>query len=84
MNRNLAKLFSICLSVVFIASYGFSQDRDTIKTAAGSQYLISAKAGGVNYVAGRVSVLRKDSTSGILVKGDSVNDGETIDTGPDS
>ena len=80
MTRNLAKLVSLSISIVLLASFGFSQDRDTIKTAAGSQYLISAKAGGVNYISGRVSIDRKNATSGYLVKGDSVEVGEKVIT----
>lgn len=80
MTRYLTKLVLFSFTSVLFASFGFAQDRDTIKTAAGSQYIISATAGGVNYVSGRVSVIRNDSTSGYLVKGDSVEVGEQIVT----
>jgi hypothetical protein len=44
-------------------------------------YVISAKAGGVNFVEGKVAVARKNAKSGLLLKGDSVEIGERVLTG---
>ena len=49
----------------------------------GSQYLISAKAGGVNMVAGTVTIMRKDGTAGQLVAGESMEIGDRVTTGAD-
>ena len=51
-------------------------------TVAG-QYVISAKAGGVNYVDGKVSVMRKAGTSGLVLTGDEIQIGDKITTGED-
>ena len=52
-------------------------------TSASSLYVISAKAGVVNFVSGNVSVARLDSKSGHLLKGDNVEVGEKVSTGTD-
>ena len=49
----------------------------------GSQYLISAKAGGVNMVAGTVTIMRKNGTAGQLVAGESMEIGDRVTTGAD-
>jgi hypothetical protein len=51
-------------------------------TVAG-QYVISAKAGGVNYVDGKVSVMRKAGTSGLVLTGDEIQIGDKVTTGED-
>jgi hypothetical protein len=51
-------------------------------TVAG-QYVISAKAGGVNFVSGKVSVMRKSGTSGLLLAGDDIQIGDRVTTGDD-
>ena len=47
------------------------------------QYVISAKAGGVNYVGGKVTVMRKSGTSGLVVEGDEIQIGDRVTTGED-
>ncbi|MDQ3800869.1 MAG: hypothetical protein M3384_15590, partial [Acidobacteriota bacterium] len=49
--------------------------------AASSIYVISAEAGGVNYVEGKVAVTRKADRSGYLLKGDELKVGDTVSTG---
>ncbi|MGI8811835.1 MAG: FecR domain-containing protein [Pyrinomonadaceae bacterium] len=55
----------------------------SISSAAGDKYVISAKAGGVNYVEGSVGVVRKLGSGGRLLKGDKLEIGDRISTGPD-
>lgn len=57
------------------------ENREAI--AASSLYVISAKAGAVNYVSGKVAIDKKNSKSGYLVKGDTVEKGEKVTTGSD-
>jgi hypothetical protein len=59
-----------------------SAQRDAISAAAGDKYVISAKAGGVNFVSGRVGVVREGG-SGYLLKGDALDIGDRVSTGSD-
>ncbi len=59
-----------------------SAQRDTISAAAGDKYVISAKAGGVNFVSGTVGVVREGG-SGYLLKGDALDIGDRVSTGQD-
>jgi hypothetical protein len=52
-----------------------------VLSAAGDKYVISAKAGGVNFVEGNVTVVRKNGKSGFLLKGDEVDIGDKVTTG---
>lgn len=77
------KLFQIfCVSVIcfMTAIIGFAQDDRTLSSAAGDLYVISAKAGVVNYVEGRVSIQRENGKSGYLVKGDNIEVGDVVST----
>ena len=58
----------------------FAQDDKTVSSAAGDLYVISAKAGGINYIEGGATVLRSDGTSGVLVKGDELASGDVLET----
>jgi hypothetical protein len=51
--------------------------------AASSLYVISAKAGAVSFVSGKVAVSRNNGKSGYLLKGDNVEKGEQLRTGGD-
>lgn len=53
------------------------------QTDVADKFLISAKAGGVNYVAGSVTVTRANGTSGVLLKRDRVEVGDRVSTGAD-
>jgi FecR-like protein len=55
----------------------------TEKTPTLGQYIISAKAGGVNYVEGKVTVIRRSGTSGVVVEGDEIQIGDRVTTGDD-
>ncbi|MDH3528449.1 MAG: FecR domain-containing protein, partial [Acidobacteriota bacterium] len=58
-------------------------DREAVAAAAGNLYVVSAKAGGVNFVSGNVTIKRVDGTSGPLVKGNFVEVGDIVSTGAD-
>ena len=53
------------------------------KTPTLGQYLISAKAGGVNFVEGKVTVIRQAGTSGLVLQGDEIQIGDKVTTGDD-
>ncbi len=73
-------VFAIFGTMVLAASV--SAQRDAIAAAAGDKYVISAKAGGVNFVTGAVGVVR-DNGSGMLLKGDDLEIGDRVSTGAD-
>jgi len=52
----------------------------TSKAPATSPYLISAKAGGVNFVSGNVNVVRSSGISGVLLEGDEISVGDRVTT----
>ncbi len=65
---------------VFFVSGALGQDQ-TIAAAAGEKYVISAKAGGVNFVEGSVNIVRKAGRSGLLLRGDTLEIGDRVSTG---
>jgi hypothetical protein len=67
------------LALGFVAALAVAQN-DTISAAAGDRYVISAKAGGVNFVEGTVAVVRKSGRSGVLLKGDTLEIGDRVST----
>jgi hypothetical protein len=82
MNKNLMFAAVVGLmSALSIASFG--QDPRVV-AAAGDKYVISAKAGGVNFVSGKVSVFRRNGTSGFLLPGDEIEPGDRVSTGQGS
>jgi hypothetical protein len=78
INVVLAPAFILCVGV-FAA---FAQDQ-TITSAAGDKYVISAKPGGVGYIEGMVGIVRKSGPSGRLLKGDNVEIGDRVSTATD-
>ncbi|MEW6361974.1 MAG: FecR family protein [Acidobacteriota bacterium] len=77
------KLIS-ALTLIFLLMAGseftFAQN-ETLRAAAGDKWMISARAGGVNYVEGDVAVVRSNARSGRLLKGDMVEIGDRVSTG---
>ena len=63
-----------------MASIAFAQSERNA-SAVSELYVISAKAGGVNYTQGKVAVAKNNSRSGYLVKGDQLEIGEKVSTG---
>ena len=82
MRNSAARFILIFLSFVAIQGTVYGQD-PTLSAAAGDRYVISAKAGGVNFVEGSATIVRKNGRSGQLVKGDSVEIGDRVMTGAD-
>ena len=80
MKKILGYVFSLGLIVVVSSMAAFSQEkRRTV--AASSLYVISAKAGGVNFVEGKVTVARQNGKSGQLLKTDKLEIGDVVSTG---
>lgn len=85
MKKNLLAIFSLGLIGLSLCAATFAQqqqreDRRTV-SAASSLYVISAKAGAVNFVEGKVSVARKEGKGGFLLKTDELEIGDTVSTG---
>lgn len=87
MRQGITGFLVIALIGLTFSADVFSQEKPEKATtkekisAASSLYVISAKAGAVNYVSGKVAVNKADSKNGFLVKGDSVNIGDKVKTG---
>jgi hypothetical protein len=76
----LVGLIGVLFSVTATAQREQQEDRRMV-SAASSLYVISAEAGAVNYVEGKVSVMRKEGKSGYLLKGDELKIGDVVSTG---
>lgn len=81
MRKNLFYVFSVVLTAVVFASLAFAQESRRTVSEASSLYVISAKAGGVNYIEGKVTIARKAGKSGYLLKGDTLEIGDKVSTG---
>ena len=84
MRSKFLRLFAsyLAITLIFIAS-SYAQRDDTLAAAAGDKYVISAKAGHVNYLEGAVGIVREHGRSGILLRGDKVEIGDRVSTGAD-
>jgi len=82
MRKNLLCSLSVGLITVLCAVSIFAQEQRDTRTisAASSIYVVSAKAGGVNFIEGKVAVERKQGRSGILLKGDELEVGDRVST----
>ena len=80
MKRRLIGFVGFVFLAIITASPTFSQNR-TLSSAAGDKWVITAKAGGVNYVQGDVNITRETGKSGLLLKGDAVDVGDQVSTG---
>ena len=83
MRKNFLYVFAISVVSVLLTTFAFSQENNRAASAASSIYVISAKAGGVNYVEGKVAYTQNNGKSGYLIKGDSLDVGEKVTTGAD-
>jgi hypothetical protein len=79
MKKNLLTVFSISAIVLAFSVFSFAQENRTVSSGA-SKYVISAEAGGVNYIQGKVAVSRKFGRTGLLLKGDQVKIGDKVST----
>lgn len=82
MKISFLRFVAICTSLAALVVSAQAQD-PTLAAAAGDKYVISAKAGGVNYVEGTASVVRKSGKSSRLLKGDTLEIGDRVSTGQD-
>jgi hypothetical protein len=79
MKNKIAGFVGLAMMLSLFAG-AISAQTEAISAAAGDKYVISAKAGGVNYVAGDVTVTRPEGSSGRLLKGDRLEIGERVST----
>lgn len=80
------KLFAVILTLAVMtigAVDAFAQQRGSNSFTA-DKYLVSARAGGVNYVDGSVAVTRPNGRSGLVFKGDQLEIGDLVVTDSDS
>ncbi|MEJ7848504.1 MAG: FecR family protein [Pyrinomonadaceae bacterium] len=82
MKTKLSRVFAVLFTVTAFVFSAFAQN-NSIASAAGDKYIISAKAGGVNYVEGSVSIAKKQGRSGALLKSDKLEIGDKVSTGTD-
>ncbi len=82
MKKYLLFAVSVAVFGLLFSTFVFAQDEKTV-SAAGDMYVISAKAGGVNYVEGKVTVARKAGKGGYLLKSDQLEIGDKVSTGAD-
>ena len=82
MKTRLIYSFAICVYCVLVSA-GISAQERSMTPAADDRFVISAKAGGVNFVEGAVGVVRKIGTSGHLIKGETLEIGDRVSTGAD-
>ncbi len=81
--RTVFDRFATVIAIVAAFAFtAFAQDR-VLSAAASDKYVISAKAGGVNFVEGTVGVVRKNGRSGVLLKKDDLAIGDRVSTGAD-
>ncbi|HEX9960328.1 MAG TPA: FecR family protein, partial [Pyrinomonadaceae bacterium] len=74
-------LSAIGLSLIVTGAFAQTERDTRAINAASSIYVISAKAGGINFVEGKVAVARKTAKSGYLLKGDELEIGDVVSTG---
>jgi hypothetical protein len=82
VTNKLSEVLTLAAIGVSIVATVYGQDARVV-SAAGDKYVISAKAGGVNYTEGRVVVARREGNGGQLLKGDEVQIGDRVATGAD-
>jgi len=70
----LAIVIGLCGAYGIVAQNGVT---------AADKYLISAKAGIVNYLEGTATIIRATGKSGVLLKSDQMEIGDRVTTGPD-
>ncbi len=82
MKKNFMYIFAVSAIALLLSSFVVAQD-DRAVSAAGNLYVISANAGGVNYVEGKVNFAQNSGKSGYLLKGDALEVGDKVSTGTD-
>ncbi len=82
MKKNLMSVLTLGMFAVLFSGFVSAQNIKTVPTTS-DLFLISAKAGGVNYVEGKVVVAGRNKRSGYLLKGDTLEVGDKVSTGAD-
>ncbi|CAN5200112.1 hypothetical protein BH20ACI2_BH20ACI2_08630 [soil metagenome] len=77
MNRNIFTSFFV---VLLLAASSVTVLAQASRSAVGDKYIISARAGGVNYVHGPVAIARVDGSGGSLLRGDRLEIGDRVST----
>lgn len=80
MKDRFVRYFLPCVALALGCVLANAQD-ETLSAAAGDRYVISAKAGGVNFIEGTVTVTRVNGRSGLLLKSDKLEIGDRVETG---
>lgn len=85
MKRSFFSLFIVGVMCLTFSTLAAAQNDNRLSSVVRDTYVISAKAGGVNVVEGKVSVQRaqKNAKSGYLLKGDVLEVGDKVTTGTD-
>jgi hypothetical protein len=78
-----ASFFALLMAVASIVVPFTSNAQTTGGSSVADRFVISARAGGVSFVDGAVSVTRTNGTAGLLLKRDQVEIGEQVSTGSD-
>jgi hypothetical protein len=76
-STQLLVMLTICFSVISVC---FAQTPKGARIPVSDIYKISAGAGGVNLIEGGVSSVRKTGKTGLLIKGESVQEGDRVST----
>ena len=80
MKGKILRMLALVTAGIILTTFGLAQER-VKATASADKYLISAKAGGVNYAEGEVTVSRKEGRSGLLMRRDDLEIGDRVETG---
>lgn len=83
MKKKLWYVLSLSLITVLFSAFVSAQENRRTVSSASSLYVVSAKAGAVNFVEGKVTVTRKTGKSGYLLKTDELEIGDVVSTGAD-
>ncbi len=83
MKKNFIFSLAFAVSAVLFSDVAFAQSNNKPVSSTKDLYLISAKAGGVNYIEGNVVIAAKNKKSGYLLKGDTVEIGDKVSTRAD-
>jgi hypothetical protein len=80
MKQITLRLVAVLILCVSVTSISFAQTRRGSSIPVADLYKISASAGGVNLIEGKVTTVRKNGKSGLLIKGDTVGVGDKVTT----
>lgn len=79
MRLHFKALLTVAIGVFTVS--GLVAQGTSSRSPVADKYLISARAGGVNYAEGDVTIIRADGKSGSLLKGDQLEIGDRVSTG---